>query len=88
MPKVRVGQKVRMGTPVKPQKRPSEGLTSIHRRIHCTATPDTGDLEGHEELDHIDIDNLINTLAEVAISVARREQQSGGHESGSLHQGQ
>ena len=62
------------------------GLTSIHPRIHCVATQDaTIDLDSYDELDQIDIDNLINTLAKVAISVARREQQCGDHESGSLH---
>ena len=76
-----------VGTPVHPRKRPPEGLTSIHARIHYTATPDAA-IEGLEELDQIDIDNFISTLAEVAVSVARREQHCGDHESGSLHQGQ
>ena len=81
-----VGQGTEMGAPVHPQKPHSEGLTSIHTRIHCATTPDTSGKA--DELDSIDIDNLINTLAEVAISVARREQQRGDHESGSLHPGQ
>ena len=72
-------------TPVPPQKRPPEGLTCIHPRIHCVATPDTGDLNSYDELDCIDIDYLISTLAEVAISIARREQRRGDHEGGSLH---
>ena len=74
-------------TPVPPQKRPPEELTCIHAGIHYTATPDTGDLNSYDELDRIDIDNLISTLAEVAISIARREQQCGDHESSSLHKG-
>ena len=47
------------------------GLTPIHQRIHCAATngaPDTDD-----ELDQIDIDNLLKTLAEVALAIARRK---------------
>ena len=77
-----------MGTPVSPPERAPDGLTCIRPRIHCVATPDTGDLEGYAELDRIDIDNLINTLAEVVVSVARREHQLRDHESDSLHQGQ
>ena len=71
-----------------PQERPPNELTSIHPRIHYTATPDTDDREGDEELDGIDIENFLSTLAEVAISVARREQQRGNHEGGSLHTSQ
>ena len=48
------------------------GLTSIHRRIHCAATPATDELNGHDELERIDIDNFLSTLAEVAVSVAQR----------------
>ena len=79
-----------MGTPVTPWKRPPEGLTCIPAGIHYTATPDTGvdhqdGCEDHDELERIDIDNLINTLAEVAISIARREQHCGDHEGDRLH---
>jgi hypothetical protein len=75
-----------MGTPVDPRKRLSEGLTPIHGRIHCATTPDT--LEVLDELDRIDIDNFLSTLAEVVTAVAQREEQSGDHESSSIHQGQ
>ena len=51
-----------------------DGLTIIHRRIHCVATQDPDD--GREnELDRIAIDNFITTLAEVALAVARRKEQ-------------
>ncbi len=76
-----------MATPVDPQKRPINGLTPIHGRIHCVATPDTGDLSRYDELDRIDIENFLTTLAEVATAIVRREQQE-DHESSSIHQGQ
>ena len=85
MPRVVVAQGTEMGTSVHPRKPHSEGLTSIHTRIHCVATTDT--LEEADELDRIDIDNFLSTLAEVATAVVRREQQA-DHESGSLHQSQ
>ena len=49
------------------------GLTPIHRRIHCGATPDT--TESDDELDHIAIDHFLDTLAEVALAVVRRREQ-------------
>ncbi len=48
------------------------GLTPIHSRIHCGATPDT--TEPDDELDHIAIDHFLDTLAEVALAIARRRQ--------------
>ena len=47
---------------------PDEALTCIHRRIHYTTTPGETD-----ELDQVQIDNFLNTLAEVALSIARRQ---------------
>ena len=68
-----MGQGTEMGTPVHPQKRPSEGLTSIHTRIHCATTPDA--TEGrYSETDRIIIENFLNTLAEVALAVASRKE--------------
>ena len=52
---------------------PETGLTPIHRRIHCAATPDTN--EGANELDIINVDNFLDTLAEVALAIARRRKQ-------------
>ena len=49
-----------------------EALTCIPG-IHCAATPDT--LEGQDELDQIAIDNFLNTLADIALSIARRKEQ-------------
>ena len=49
------------------------GLTPIHRRIHCAATPDTN--QGQNELDQITIDHFLDTLAEVVLAIIRRRQQ-------------
>ncbi len=50
-----------------------EALTSIPRRIHCAATsaPEQ-DEDFVDELDEIEIDNFLTTLAEVAMAVATR----------------
>ena len=53
---------------------PLNVLTPIHRRIHCSATRDT--TEGRDELDRIAIDNFLDTLAEVALAIARRQIQT------------
>jgi len=50
---------------------PETGLTPIHRRIHCAATPDTD--EKVTELDVIAREIFIDTLAEVALAIARRK---------------
>ena len=53
-------------------------LTPIHGRIHCAATPGDTEHDEHEtELDRIAIDNLLDTLAEVALAIARRREQLG-----------
>ena len=52
---------------------PLEGLTSIHRRIHCAATPDTNEPE--DELDIIAIGNFLDALADVALAVTRRREE-------------
>ena len=59
----------------KPKRKglPGEGLTSIHPRIHCAATPDGA--EKPSEADDLMINSFIETLAEVAEAVARRRQQ-------------
>ena len=51
-----------------------KALTPIHGRIHCGATPDTTEPENENELDNIAVDHFLDTLAEVALSVARRRQ--------------
>ena len=53
-----------------------DALTRIHGRIHCAATPDVPEHDEDEtELDRIAIDNLLDTLAEVALAIARRREQ-------------
>lgn len=47
-----------------------EGLTSIPKSIHWPAPPDT--VENNNELDDITIGTFLDTLAEVALAVARR----------------
>ena len=53
----------------------ADGLTPIHGRIHCAATPDTNKDQLEYELDQIAIDHFLDTLAEVALAIARRRQQ-------------
>ena len=45
------------------------GLTSIHSPIHCGATDDT------QKLDELAIDNLLQILADIALSIAKRRDQ-------------
>ena len=52
------------------------GLTGIPQRIHCTATEDSGGSEV-DELDRIDIENFLDVLAQVALSVAARRASKG-----------
>ena len=53
-----------------------DALTRIHGRIHCAATPDASEHDEDEtELDRITIDKLLDTLAEVALAIARRREQ-------------
>ena len=66
-----------MGTPVHPRKPASEGLTCIPLRIHCPATADTTEGE-HSETDRIIIENFLETLAEIALSVAFRTMREQG----------
>ncbi len=58
-----------------PDQKPSgeKALTSIPRRIHCAATeaPEQDEVFV-DELDEIEVDNFLTTLAEVAMAVATR----------------
>ena len=56
---------------------PANGLTPIHRRIHCAARPDPESSENEQE--RIDVDNFLSTLARIALAVATREQAKLGH---------
>ena len=48
------------------------GLTPIPHRIHWAATQDRGGSE-LDELDEIAINSFLDTLAEIAVSIATRE---------------
>ena len=45
------------------------GLTPIHRRIHCAAT---AQVETLGETDRLQLNHLFDVLADVALSVAKR----------------
>ena len=49
-----------------------KALTCIRECIHCVATQDT---EGDDELDRIEIDNFLGTLAEIAMAITRRKEE-------------
>lgn len=48
---------------------PETGLTAMHRRIHCAATPDADGVAN--ELDSVSIENFLDTIAEIAMAIAR-----------------
>ena len=58
--------------PIRPDDDRPRGLTGIHGRIHCAATPDTPE-DGYREADMIVVKNFLNTLAEIALAVAARQ---------------
>ncbi len=58
------------GTQLKHKVVSEEGLTRIPLRIHCAATQDGA--EEHTETDTIMVNTFIETLAEVAMAVAKR----------------
>ena len=55
------------------ETQPEKGLTYTPPRIHCAATQTQGDGNGLTETDRITLDHFFDTLAEVAMAVARRE---------------
>ena len=55
-----------------PALSPSNGLTGIHQGIHWPATHISGGSDTHE-LDRIAAEAYLDTLADVAISIASRE---------------
>ena len=57
--------------PIRSESASSKGLTRIHPRIHCAATP--GAEEEYSETDLIIVNNFLNTLAEIALAVAARQ---------------
>ena len=48
---------------------PDVELTTIPFRIHCPATTESG---GSDELERIQIDHFLQTLADIALAVAAR----------------
>ena len=52
-----------------PQECLGKALTCIRECIHCVATHEP---DGSEELSSIEINNFLDTLAEIATSIARR----------------
>ena len=64
------------GGQLEPQGGVPYALTGIHGRIHCAATPNaTKHDEDGTEFGRIAIDNLLDTLAEIALAIARRREQ-------------
>ena len=58
--------------PIRSETASSTGLTCIHDRIQCSATPDT-DAPEYTEAERVIVDNFLNTLAEVAVATATRK---------------
>jgi hypothetical protein len=50
---------------------PDNGLTCIHARIHCVAT--NGEADCYTESERVMVETFLETLAEVALSVAARK---------------
>ena len=65
--------------PIRSEDDPPQGLTSIHGRIQCSATPDTPE-DGYSEADMIIVNNFLNTLAEIALAVASRQGTTKAHD--------
>ena len=64
--------------PIDGDKASENGLTPVYpASIHWPPTADGGDTLRPTEKDMVDIENLIETLAKIALSVARREKASG-----------
>ena len=70
MPVMRKTRRVRVKTRMDPRNTSSNGLTSIHPRIHCVAT-DEGEDE-YNEADRVIVQHFLQTLAEIALAVAAR----------------
>lgn len=51
----------------------ADGLTPIHEPIHCPATQDY--VEDGNELDGIDVEHFLDTLANIALAIAARQNQ-------------
>jgi hypothetical protein len=56
---------------------PASELTTIQGRIHCPATTDSGGTYT-DEVEQIQIDHFLQTLADIALAVASRKIASQG----------
>ena len=56
----------------KQQSAGEEALTCIHQGIHCAATDEPEPDTDSRELENLDIQNFVHTLAEIAMAVATR----------------
>ena len=65
-----MAKKGRRARPVNGSRTSREGLTTTHASIVWSASDDYG--PSSQELDDIAVQRLIDTLAEIVISVARR----------------
>ena len=54
------------------------GLTPIHPRIHCAATKDSGGDDQNDDLERLQVEHFLNTLAQIALAVAARSVDSDG----------
>ena len=70
-----IGSQGRMATPSSEKQDRENGLTSIPRRIHCAATQEGECRNAVSETDKIILDHFFDTLAEVAMAVAKRRAQ-------------
>jgi hypothetical protein len=56
-------------SPTQSQSGHPNGLTCIHQPIHCAATRDTTS----DEIERLQVEAFLQTLAEIAMSIARRQ---------------
>ena len=57
-----------------PQTAAKKALTRIHRRIHCVATEAVETPSPDEELEALQVETFLSTLAEIALNIAKREE--------------
>ena len=59
------------------------GLTPIPQPIHCAATTDGGGSnDQNDELESMQVDHFLNTMARIALAVAARKVDTNGGELG------
>ena len=57
-----------------PKTAAPKALTRIHRRIHCVATQAVETPSPDEELEALQVETFLDVLAEIAMNIAKREQ--------------